>query len=198
MVGQYFSHLLHFLLAFLLCAPLLSFQNNADNVRDRPANTFRIYINYMKRIRAGAIVINDDKVLLMYRKINDNEYFVFPGGGVEVNETLEQTAERESMEETSVVVKAMKPLYRLIDENNDQRFFLCEYISGEPKFGNGSEFLSATESNVYKPMWKEIRDLANLSIMPLEVRDWFIADLKNSFKDCPREATIMVADRRKI
>ena len=63
----------------------------------------------MKKIRAVAILIKNDEILLIYRK-NEKEYFVFPGGGVEERETIEQAVIRELMEETTIEVKINKLL----------------------------------------------------------------------------------------
>ena len=49
----------------------------------------------MRRIRAVAIIVNNEKVLLMHRINNGKEYHVFPGGGVENGETVEQAVLRE-------------------------------------------------------------------------------------------------------
>ena len=58
----------------------------------------------------SAIIVNDSKVLLMHRKKEGREYWVFPGGGVEKDETSEQAAKREVLEETSLkVMKALLP-----------------------------------------------------------------------------------------
>lgn len=42
----------------------------------------------MKRIRAVAMIVNNEKILLMHRINNGKEYYVFPGGGVENIERL--------------------------------------------------------------------------------------------------------------
>jgi len=152
----------------------------------------------MKKIRACAIVVNKGNVLLLWRKIKGKEYFVFPGGGKEINETLDEAVAREVFEETSIVVKVEKPLYKLIDENNEHNFYLCLYLSGEPKLGLYNEFLDLSEENKYEPMWKNINELTDLSVFPLEVRDWFITDYKNNFIQTPREQTIEIEQRRKI
>ncbi|MFA5934754.1 MAG: NUDIX domain-containing protein [Candidatus Paceibacterota bacterium] len=152
----------------------------------------------MKKIRACAIIIKEDQVILLWRKINNNSYFVFPGGGKESNETLEEAVIREAFEETSIKVKIDRFLYKLIDENSEHNFYLCSYISGEPKLGTYNEHLETSENNQYKPMWKGIDEMSNLPILPLEVRDWFIKDYKNNFAGVPREETILINDRRKL
>lgn len=152
----------------------------------------------MKRTRACAITVKEDKVCLLWRKVNGNAYFVFPGGGKENNETVEEAVAREAFEESSLVVKAEKLLYKLTDENSEHYFFLCSYVSGEPKLGNGNEFFEASESNQFEPMWKNVSELKTLTIFPLEIRDWLIEDIKDNFIQTPRELNCLVSERRKV
>ena len=42
-------------------------------------------------VRASAIVIRDNKILLIHRKKEGREYWVFPGGGIEEGEKGEET-----------------------------------------------------------------------------------------------------------
>ncbi len=133
----------------------------------------------------------------MWRKVKNKEYFVFPGGGQEVGETLEETVCRELLEETSIIVSVEKLLYKLTDENTEQNFYLCKYISGEPKLGKGNESIDTNESNQYKPLWRNIEEIASLPVLPLEVRDWFLEDYKNNFSYSVREDFILTTDRRK-
>lgn len=61
----------------------------------------------MKKIEVvAAIIINDNKVLCMQRKENKLEYiskkFEFPGGKVEVNESLTEALMRELKEEMNI------------------------------------------------------------------------------------------------
>lgn len=152
----------------------------------------------MKKIRACSIIVHEEKVLLLWRNINDKEYFVFPGGGKEEGETLEEATVREALEETSISVNVDKLLYRLIDENNEHNFYLCSYVSGEPKLGNANELEISSDSNQYKPMWVDIRELPSTSLLPLEIRDRFIEDYQNNFINTPREETINFEDRRRL
>jgi len=94
----------------------------------------------IKRIRAVAIIVKDDKILLIHRISHGKEYHVFPGGGVENGETIEQAVLREVQEEASLEVKIEKLLYHHIyDDNTEQFFYLCRCVSGEPKLGDGNE-----------------------------------------------------------
>ena len=43
-----------------------------------------------KRKRARAIIIKNGKMVSMYREFDDRNFYVFPGGGMEKNETEEE------------------------------------------------------------------------------------------------------------
>lgn len=144
----------------------------------------------LKRIRAVAIIVNDGKVLLMRRINNGKEYYVFPGGGVDKGETKE---------ETSLEIKIKKLLYHhILHDNTEQFFCLCQYISGKPKLGDGNEAREMKESNAnfYNPIWYEIKNLPQLLLYPLEIRDWFIKDVKTNFENILKEAKIKVSELR--
>lgn len=61
--------------------------------------------------RAVGIVIKDSQILLMRRVDLGNEYYTFPGGGVEKEETIEEAVIRELAEETTLKVEIKKLLY---------------------------------------------------------------------------------------
>lgn len=95
------------------------------------------------QVAVGAIIINDEKVLLVKRnKAPHKDLWAIPGGSVELGETLQEAAEREVREETGLTIKAGKPVYTfdLIDREKGGRIRFhyvivdleAEYISGEP------------------------------------------------------------------
>ncbi|MFH1823120.1 MAG: NUDIX hydrolase [archaeon] len=63
-------------------------------------------------IRPATIVIKDQKVLLVKSKYPEEEIYLFPGGGMEFEETIEECAIRETFEETGVKVK-IKNLFHI-------------------------------------------------------------------------------------
>lgn len=154
----------------------------------------------MKRIRAVGILIKEDEVLLIHR-INHHkyEYFVFPGGGVEEGETIEQAVVREFKEETTIEIKIDKLLYHHIyDNDTEQYFYLCNYIKGEPKLADDSpekkEMLQGRE--FFNPLWVKIEELKNMLVYPLEIRDLLLKDYKNNFVNPINTLTIKVSDLR--
>ncbi len=153
-----------------------------------------------KPTRAVGIVIKNNDILLIHRK-NEKEYYVFPGGGVEENETIEQAVIRELWEETSINVEIKKLLYihHILDDKNDsdQYFYLCEYLSGIPKLGDFNELKNMKSgNNFYEPLWFPIQKLSKILLYPLEIRDWLIEDFKNGFSDKTKEATFKISELR--
>lgn len=95
-------------------------------------------------IAVGAVIFQDDKVLLVKRKNPPNvEQWAIPGGKVQLGETLQAAAEREILEETGITIRAREPIYtfELIEKNpQDEVLFhyviidlLAEYVSGQPR-----------------------------------------------------------------
>ncbi len=91
----------------------------------------------------GAIVIRDDKVLLVKRsKPPGKGLWAIPGGRVELGETLKEAAEREVKEEAGIIIRAKSPVYTFdVIQRDDQgriRFhyvivdLLADYVSGKP------------------------------------------------------------------
>ena len=83
----------------------------------------------MKHIRncAKALIIRDRQVLLIEKRVGDANWFVFPGGGQERGETLEEALQRECMEEigTHVVVGPLR--------------FVREYVGSKHEFGDSHQ-----------------------------------------------------------
>lgn len=153
-----------------------------------------------KRIRAVGIVINQGKVLLMYRKRPEKEYYIFPGGGVEAGEEVKDAVVRELWEETSIKVSVGELLYHLkFSDDTEQYFYLCDYLAGEPELGDFIEKEKMSRgNNFYQPLWWELTKLPETLLYPLEVRDWLIEDLKSNFSQVPREADFKVENIRQV
>ena len=155
----------------------------------------------MKRNRSAGIVIKDNKLLVMRRINSGNEYWEFPGGGQENEETLEQTAIREIYEETTLRVKTERLIYHIIWDTGEENFFyLCKYISGEPQLRPGSKEFELTQAGgqIYEPMWINIEKLPTLRLYQFEIRDLFLNDYKNGFPEHVQKLSIKFAERRHI
>ncbi len=156
-----------------------------------------------KRARAAAIIVNNQNVLVIQRISKGKEYYVFPGGGVEKGESLKQAVIREVREETSLEVRIEKLLYHYYhpDRKEDQFFYLCRYLAGKPKLSDCEELeeMKNGADNFYLPLWSKIVDLPQLLLYPLEVRDWFMKDIKREFKGVPKKMVVNFLElRRKL
>ncbi len=140
---------------------------------------------YMPRHRAAAIVIHNDQLLVIFRK-NTQEYFVFPGGGIERSETSEQAIIREIQEETSLEIRVDRQVYELHHDNGDiHYYFLCRYVSSVPAIRAGTnEFRSNQRGdNTFIPRWEPLQKLPTITLYPTEVRDRLLSDLIQGFSD---------------
>ena len=98
-------------------------------------------------VAVGAVVFKKDKVLLVKRDNPPGKgLWAIPGGRVRLGETLQEAAERETREETGVVIQAKHPVYAfdVIERDTHGRIrfhyvildLLADYITGEPNPGS--------------------------------------------------------------
>ena len=111
------------------------------------------------------------------------EYYTFPGGGLEEGETLEEGTIREIKEEFGIDVKVVKKLYELESKRFNQKeyFFLCEYVSGKFGTGQGPEFSNNPkyiDSGKYLPEIIKKEEIKNIPLLPPEIKDKLIMDLE--------------------
>lgn len=143
----------------------------------------------MSRIRVAGIVPIEGGFAFMHRvdviKRKDfQEYYTFPGGGLEEGETLEEGTIREIKEEFGINVKVIKKLYEMDSEKFNQKeyFFLCEYIDGKFGTGTGPEFSNDPkykDSGKYLPEIILKNQVKEILLLPEEIRNEFIKDIEN-------------------
>jgi len=115
------------------------------------------------RTRAGIVLIEDNKVALIERHRAGLDYYVFPGGGVDEGETVEQGAIREAREELGIEVALKQKLMVVYFDQSHQIYFLAERVSGEFGSGIGEEYTDSDPNNpeegIYIPIWMPIDEL---------------------------------------
>ena len=121
-----------------------------------------------KRVSSRAIIIEDNKLLTMFRrKVKKDgsvkEYYVIPGGGLEENETLEENVIRELKEEFNVDIEVVKFLGTEEYDETIANYFLCKIVSGTPKL-SGEELERMTHENYYEIRYIDLNDIDNYDI----------------------------------
>ncbi len=130
----------------------------------------------MKHIRncAKALIIRDRKVLLVEKRVGDDNWFVFPGGGQDKGETLEEALQRECMEEigTHVVLGPLRFIREYVgskhefgeshqDRHHIELLFLCDVPDDyQPRMGK------EPDQEQIRVDWIAIEDLATEPVFP--------------------------------
>jgi ADP-ribose pyrophosphatase YjhB (NUDIX family) len=138
------------------------------------------------RHRATAIIKNGDKFLLFHRIKPGHDYYMFPGGGVEQGETIEEALKREVKEELNISVEKFRelfvvdniyaPAWATIHPGQKQiyHFFMVDDYIGTPEL-SGPEKSQANEQNEYILAWLSLDDIRRLdTVVPKEGVDMFL------------------------
>ena len=141
------------------------------------------------RIRLAGIIPIENGFAFMHRVGVQNhpigDYYTFPGGGREGNETFENGTKREIKEEFGIDVEVERLLYKLEngEQNKTEYFFLCKYIGGKFGTGTGPEFSGDpryTHRGKYIPEIIAKDDIENIQLLPTKIKKKFLEDLKNN------------------
>ncbi len=118
------------------------------------------------------MILKDGKILLIKRVKPGQEYFIFPGGGVDAGESLEQALVREVKEELCLDVKKQQFIFSIENlavpqfitvhkGNRDEYYFLVEEYAGVPEIG-GPEKERMNEQNQYHIAWLALSETGNI------------------------------------
>jgi ADP-ribose pyrophosphatase len=123
------------------------------------------------RVAVGAVVFSNDRVLLVRRGQPPSEdLWAIPGGSVEIGETLQEAAEREILEETSITIRAREPVYTFDaierDDAGKIRFHYvivdlgADYVTGNPTAGD----------DALEARWVTAPELNELQVSPVTLK----------------------------
>jgi 8-oxo-dGTP diphosphatase len=133
------------------------------------------------RIAAGAIVVRDDRVLLVrYRDPGGGTYLVAPGGGVLGHESVADAAVRETLEETGVRVVPGPVL--LIEDILATRFKMCKvWLACDVVTGDVSATEGARLEEIVEARWFRRAELDSETVYP-----WIVTERAwSSFRAAP-------------
>ena len=149
------------------------------------------------RTRAGIVLIEDNKVALIERHRAGLDYFVFPGGGVDEDESPEQGAIREAMEELGIQVAIKQKVAEIhFGRTSKHIYFLVERVSGEFGTGTGEEFTDANpedpQEGIYVPIWMPLEELAqHHNIYPSDLTNLVIKSVREGWS---KEPVVLLAE----
>ena len=94
------------------------------------------------RVRVSGILLDQDKILLIAHKKNNDVYWLLPGGGVDYGESLLEALEREFIEELNILINVgeLVLVSDSIDPSGNRHIvnicFLCSHKKGEFLLGD--------------------------------------------------------------
>jgi len=102
------------------------------------------------QLGVGAVVFNDDAILLVKRRNPPHQHqWAIPGGKVNYGESLKNAVKREILEETGVLIDVQEPVYTFevieTDEKNNATLhyvvidYTARYLSGKLKAADDAE-----------------------------------------------------------
>lgn len=133
------------------------------------------------------IIKNDDGIILIHRikknsDVEIRDYYVVPGGKMELNESEEETVKREIFEELGIYVRVGTRLLEIYNDFDDsmQIFYECEYVNGILGTGTGPEFTNHDE--YYGEYIIEIikyENLEKINLVPEEIKAYLLKNRKD-------------------
>jgi 8-oxo-dGTP pyrophosphatase MutT (NUDIX family) len=139
---------------------------------------------------ARAIIIENNKLLVMHRNKQGSQYFTLVGGQVGESETIEQALMREVKEETGLTITTGRLVYVEYHQEpyNEQYIYLCEVAPhADVVIGDSSEeaFMNRLGVNIHKPLWTDKKAFANIAFRTPQLQEAIVKALKKGF---PKEA----------
>jgi 8-oxo-dGTP diphosphatase len=125
--------------------------------------------------RAAIILLQDDKIAMVERHRAGLHYFTFPGGHVELGETPEQAAMRETREELGLDVSVRRLVAVIWWHEKPQYYYLVEAVGGEFGTGTGEEIHHPHPGKgSYQPVWVPLKGLLDLPVLPRRMAEMTI------------------------
>jgi mutator protein MutT len=139
---------------------------------------------------ARAIIIENGRLLVMFRNKQGSQYYTLVGGRVDEGETDEQAVVREVQEETGLQVTGARLVYTEDhpEPYNKQSIFLCEIAPhGEVAIQEYSEeaMLNRIDINIHTPLWVDVRNIDKLAFRTPQLQQAIAQAVKKGFPKTP-------------
>jgi ADP-ribose pyrophosphatase YjhB (NUDIX family) len=134
------------------------------------------------RVGSGAIVLREDRLLMVHIRDGALDFWIPPGGGMEIGEGALVAAEREAFEETGLRVHAERIIYvqEVLDAHHHQITFwvLCSCDCDEPHLGNR---MTDELDVLLEARFVSREEILRLHAVPVILRDSFWEDYAAGF-----------------
>ena len=164
---------------------------NPQLLNKNSAHSKALYNRVTMGKAARAIIIENNKVLVMHRNKQGSQYFTLVGGRTNDNETVEQALVREIKEETGLTITNARLVFVEYhpEPYNEQYIFLCEVAPhADIIIDNAAEeaFMNRLGVNVHKPLWVDKKAFASIAFRTPQLQTAIVRGIKKGF---PKEAT---------
>ncbi len=120
----------------------------------------------LAEIHQYAVIVNAKKEILWVRSAGGKKRFMFPGGTIEENETLEESLKREIKEETNLEIKIKQPVATHLLKNKKPKQLAIYYFGINPK-GKIKLSHEHTEYKWAKPKEMQENEVAHPALIEL-------------------------------
>lgn len=138
-----------------------------------------------------AIIVENNKILLMHRSRDGSEYFTLVGGLIKSNETAEEALRREVKEETGLDIASSRLVFA--EEHpapyNQQYIFLCKAKEhGDLAIQDTAEeaLMNKLDINIHKPAWVDVEIFPKVAFSTSGLQSAIVDALKNGFPKVPQ------------
>lgn len=111
------------------------------------------------RIGCRGIVIRDGRILVSREEKTD--YWLIPGGGIEMNESLEACCAREILEETGYIVKPLKR-FLVLNEYYEEYKYISHYFECQIIGTDHQQLTDEEAARGLIPKWLDIREFVEI------------------------------------
>ena len=117
------------------------------------------------KIRPSVAIIKEGKILLMRYEYGGENVFNLPGGNAETLESINETVERELIEELNLGIKTGKLLLVGETHNNIKNQTVLHLVF-EAKIVSGTPIINPEHTTALEVVWKSVSEISHLNMYP--------------------------------
>jgi len=125
----------------------------------------------MKKTKSSkAIIVKNDRILLVNKKQGNRSYYLLPGGDLNKSENPDEALVREVKRETNLDVISFKKFTEIEDDNRYCYYYFVDRYIGEIKIGT-QNILNKSTINQHELEWIKNKDLRKINLKPIQIKE---------------------------